>query len=97
MPPLWGGLGGTLGLQGQPGRETGNRGEARGNAGVGAIGPGRLLCGWPGLLFLGQKLKTERGALALIFLSHCENLAERTAPPPTPGLGDLTPGWTSVQ
>lgn len=49
-----------------------------------AIGPGSLLCGWPGLPFLGQKLKAERGALALIFLDQCENLAERTAAPLRP-------------
>ena len=52
-----------------------------GMPGSGAIGPGSLLCGWPGPPFLGQKLKMERGALALIFLAQCENLAERTAPP----------------
>mgnify|MGYP006996380346 CR=1 FL=1 len=35
MPPSGVGWGDKLGLQGQPSRETGHRGEARGNAGVG--------------------------------------------------------------
>lgn len=72
--PLWGGV-----AVGQEIRE-----KLAGMPWSRAIGPGSLLCGWPGPPFLGQKLKAERGALALIFLAQHENLAERSAAPLLP-------------